>query len=137
MEKERLIVYKDFYGAKKHLYRDELGWQDWHRDDARTPVSRRVFLYYAEEIGMNIQFFHIKSDRFIGIKSDSRPISVYEMPVDKTKDSPRYFQCNRHVFLNSLRIGVFETAEDLWNSFTIDGASFEDVLENSCIYSIM
>ena len=53
---QRKIAIKDFYGKGKHIYEDQMGFDEKHKSQARTLVAREVFRYHVEEVGLNLGF---------------------------------------------------------------------------------
>ena len=56
-EIRRKIAIKDYYGKGKHVYQDEMGFRKEMKDEARSLVSREVFRYHIEQIGLNLGFY--------------------------------------------------------------------------------
>lgn len=53
----REIAVRDYWGQGKHIYKDELGWFEGDRMEARSNVSREVFEYNMS-IGRNLTFYY-------------------------------------------------------------------------------
>ena len=46
---QRKIAIKDFYGKGKHIYEDQMGFDEQQKSEARSLVAREVFRYHVEE----------------------------------------------------------------------------------------
>ena len=77
---KRKIAIRDFYGKGKHIYEDQMGFDEQQKSQARSLVAREVFRYHVETIGLNLGFYYPPTDTFYAIYNDARPVEVYTMP---------------------------------------------------------
>lgn len=134
-EKNRKIAIPDFYGAGEHIYEDELGWRLEDKKEAGSCVSREIFRYHVEEVGLNLSFYYIDNDTFYGIHSECYPIEVKILPRDRTEKFIGW-QATGDTHVDGEVIASFADEHDIWDNLKIDGKSLEEVLERSYIIGL-
>ena len=93
MHRRRKIVLPDFYGYGDHVYTDQLGFLREMKHEARSLVTREVFRYHVEEVGLNLAFYNPVTDNFYGIHTESWPINVKILPRDRNESPYIGWQC--------------------------------------------
>lgn len=137
MDRIRKIAIADFYGYGEHVYMDELGFRKEMKQEARSLVSREVFRYHVEEVGLNLAFYDPVTDQFYGIHRESYPITVKILPRD-IKVSPYIgWQCESDTHDEPVVvIASFDDIHDVWDNLSIEGDTLETVLLRSYITAL-
>lgn len=135
-EIKRKIAIKDFYGKGKHIYEDQMGFDQKHKSEARSLVAREVFRYYMEVVGLNLAFYYPATDTFYAIYNDARPVEVYTLPRDRRRSDFVGWQCDCDPHDEDQLIATFENITDVWDGLKIDGKDFEEVINHSYIVAL-
>ena len=133
---QRKIAIKDFYGKGKHIYEDQMGFDEQHKSEARSLVAREVFRYHVEKIGLNLGFYYPPTDTFYAIYNDARPIEVYTMPRDRRRSDFIGWQCECDPHDQDQLIATFDDISEVWDGLKIDGKDFEEVIMHSYIVAL-
>ncbi len=129
------IVVPNFFGVGKHLYKHQLGWQDYEKKEAGSLVSEKIFHHEIVEIGYNLSFYYVDNDTFYGIHTERYPIECKILPRDKSKEFIRW-QCEGNTHDDGLIIASFDDENDIWDNLRINGKCLEEVLEHSYIMGV-
>lgn len=136
MDNKREIALKDFYGHGRHVYKDELGFRDEMKEEARTLVAREVFRVLIEDVGYHLAFYDPVTDTFYGIQTETFPIKVKILPRDRTLSPYIGYQCNCDPDDDGQVIASFDDVHQIWDNLQIDNTPFEDVIRRSFITSL-
>lgn len=129
----RNIVVEDFYGYGEHIYEDQLGFDEAIRKDAQSNVSHDIFVDYIGRRHYELGFYHIPTGTFYFITPMEHPMEVRILPRDERVSRFIGFQCDCDAAELGTVIATYETAEDLWNHFSIDGEHMEEIILQSYI----
>ena len=135
---ERTIVIKDFYNRNKHLYQDELGWGSYEKREAKSNNTKNIYDHIVGDVGLNVSFFYVGDQNFYAIFTELYPIEVKLLKYNAPDAEWLYHKrsdTNPHS-TDCVTLGKYETAEDVWNNFVINGKHLEDILENSRILDV-
>jgi hypothetical protein len=135
-EIKRKIAIKDFYGKGKHIYEDQMGFDQKHKSEARSLVAREVFRYYMEVVGLNLAFYYPATDTFYAIYNDARPVEVYTLPRDRRRSDFIGWQCDCDPHDEDQLIATFDDISEVWDGLKIDGKDFEEVINHSYIVAL-
>lgn len=135
MKIKRKIAISDFYGIGEHIYEDELGWREDMKIEAKSLVSKDIFMYFVSYVGLNLAFYYIDNDTFYGIHSEENPIVVKKLPREKCSKFIG-LQCDGDTHYDGENIGVYEDAEKIWNEQLFGGKHLEEVLLRSYIVGL-
>lgn len=129
--KHREIAIPNYWGNGKHVYRDELGWSDEDRREARSNVSREIFEYNMS-IGRNLTFYFIDNDTFYEFFGELDHIELVKPPRDMNEEDIGW-QCDSasHYPTECELVQRYERDEDIWPNTLIDGKSLDYVLDHS------
>ena len=129
--KHREIAIPNYWGKGKHVYRDELGWSDEDRREARSNVSREIFEYNMS-IGRNLTFYFIDNDTFYEFFGELDHIELVKPPRDMNEEDIGW-QCDSasHYPTECELVQRYERDEDIWPNTLIDGKSLDYVLDHS------
>lgn len=137
IKRNHTIVKPDFFGSGKHLEAWQLGWDIENRIEAKSSVSKKIFEYYVNELGMNIIFYYLGDGNFYGIHSEICPTPVFRFKKIQadyiydelgTQDTHDY-ECGDILY-------QVDSNQDLWDTIKIDGKPLEEILQNSYIVNI-
>ena len=70
----RKIAIPNFYSPGKHIYEDQLGWNDYARTTAGSYNSKEIFDMLIVTMGLNLAFYYIDNDTFYGLHRERYPI---------------------------------------------------------------
>jgi len=129
---KRQIAIPNFYGEGKHIYEDELGWRELEKQESETDVSREIFRFEIERVGLNLGFYYIDNDTFYGIHTEGYPIKVKILPRNRAEEFIGW-QCDGDTHADGEVIASFDDVHDIWNNLKINGHSLEEVLARSYI----
>jgi len=129
---KRKVVVPNFYGEGKHIYEDQLGWQLQTKQEAGSVVSREIFKFEVERVGLNLGFYYVDDDTFYGIHREQYPIDVKILPRNRSEEYIGW-QCNGDTHLDRGVIASFDDERDIWDNLKINDHSLEDVLARSYI----
>ena len=135
---ERIIVIKDFYNCGKHLYQDELGWGQYEKREAKSNNTKDIYDHIVGIVGLNVSFFYVGDKNFYAIFTEQAPIAVKLLKYNNPEAEWLYQKrsdTNPHS-KDCIIMGKYNTAEDIWNNFTIDGKHLDEILENSRILDV-
>lgn len=134
-EKRRKIVLPNFYGEGENIYADQLGWQLDTKQEAGSVVSREIFRFEVEEVGLNLAFYYLDDDTFYGIHRERYPIECKILPRDR---SIKYigWQCDGDTHEDGKVIASFDDEHEIWYNLKIDGRSLEEVIARSYIIAL-
>ena len=135
LKKERKIVLKDFYGEGRHIYEDQIGWDEQNRRAARSMVSKEIYDFFVTDMGLNLGFYYIDDDTFYGIHRERYPIQVKILPRDRSEKFVGW-QCEVDTHDDGEVIASFDDEHDIWDNLRINGKTLEEVLERSYIMAI-
>ena len=135
-EIQRKIAIPDFYGKGKHIYEDQMGFDQHHKSEARSLVAREIFRYYMEVVGLNMAFYYPVTDTFYAIYNDEQPVEVYTLPRDRRRSDSIGWQCDCDPHEEDQIIATFEEISDVWDGLKIDGKDFEEVIMHSYIVAL-
>ena len=135
-EVKRKIAIRDFYGKSKHIYEDQMGFDEQHKSQARSLVAREVFRYHVEQVGLNLGFYYPPTDTFYAIYNEVRPVEVYTMPRDRRRSDFIGWQCDCDPHDEDQLIATFDDITDVWDGLKIDGKDFEEVITHSYIVAL-
>lgn len=80
MEKIRHIIINNFWNVgfndDKSVAKEELGWSDAIKEDAKSDNPETIFRYVVEFVGFNILFYWIKDGNWYTIETEKDPIEV-------------------------------------------------------------
>lgn len=131
VKKIREIAIPNFYGEGKHIYKDQLGWFEGERMEARSNVSREIFEYNIS-IGRNLTFYYIDNDTFYEFFGELRKVELVKPPRDM---SEKYigWQCSEgsHYPPECELVQRYDRDEDIWANTLIDGKTLDYVLDHS------
>lgn len=133
---DKKIAIRDFYGAGRHIYEDELGFRDDMKAEARSLVPREVFRYEVELVGLNLGFYYPPTDTFYGIHTECRPVKVKTLPRNRCRSHYIGFQCDCDTHDTDVVIAAYNNPADIWDRLLIDGKSFEEVINHSYIVAL-
>lgn len=136
VEIKRKIVLPNFYGPGEHIYEDDLGFRDSMKKESRSLVPREIFRDQVEEVGLNLAFYYLANDTFYGIHTESIPIKIKVLPRFREVSPFIGFQCESDTHDDGDVIAVFDDIHQIWDKFSIDGKSLEEVLANSYITAL-
>lgn len=123
-------------GNSPELTTDDIGWDIVRRREAGSDKTKDIFDYYVGCLGMDLSLYYLDKDRFYYIdmmngevalrrenplwdgKYDYERVSVYDCQGDKEAEDSF----------------AFDSVEQLWNKFNIDGKPLSYVLEHSVIW---
>lgn len=131
----RRIALKDFYGEGRHIYEDQIGWDEQNRWEARSMVSKEIYDFFVTDMGLNLTFYYIDDDTFYGIHRERYPIQVKILPRDRSEEFIGW-QCEADTHDEGEVIASFDDEQDIWDNLRINGKTLEQVLERSYIMAI-
>ena len=131
----RKIALKDFYGEGRHIYEDQIGWDEQNRREARSMVSKEIYDFFVTDMGLNLGFYYIDDDTFYGIHRERYPIQVKILPRDRSEKFVGW-QCEADTHDDGEVIASFDDENDIWDNLRINGKTLEEVLERSYIMAI-
>ena len=132
----RKVVLHNFYGEGRDIYEDELGWRADCKREAGSMVSRDIFRFEIEEVGLNIAFYYLDDDTFYGIHRESYPIECKVLPRDKSRSEYVGYQCDGDTHADGKVIASFDDEHDIRDNLKINGHSLEEVLRRSYIIGL-
>ena len=131
----RIIVLENFFGDGKHLYEDQLGWQRYEREEARSNVSKEIFNFEIALVGLNIWFYYVDNDTFYAIFGELTEIELHECLRDRN-EKYLYHQFVETDWYQGEVLQVFDKREDVWDGVCIAGKTLEEVLQRSYIINV-
>ena len=129
----RDIAIADFLGKDKHIYRSEIGFRKEMIRDARKTGIYDLFKFYVGENYYDIVFFDPVTNLFYGIARE-KEILIARCCDRESIVSPFIGKPGLSQIQKSGRIiGSYNDAQSIWNSFSSNGESLEQVLSRSYI----
>ena len=123
-------------GNAPELTSDELGWDVIRKREAGSDDTKDIYDYYVGCLGMDLSLYYAEKDKFYYVDmANGEVVSQKENPKwDGKYDYDRVcvYECNGD--LDSDEVFDFETAEELWSAFKIDGKPMSYILEHSVIW---
>lgn len=136
IEVERQIAIPDFYGLGKHIYEDELGWNNYAKSEARSFISRDIFECVVVDMGLNLSFYYVDNDTFYGLHTESIPIELKILPRNRDEEFVGW-QCNGDTHSSGEVLYSFdEQSMKMWETIRIDGKPLDEILERSYIIGL-
>ncbi len=131
--RRREIAIADFLGKGKHVYRSEIGFRKEMIRDARKTGIYDLFKFYVGENYYDIVFFDSVTNLFYGIARE-KEILIARCCDRESIVSPFIGKPGLSQIQKSGRIiGSYNDAQSIWNSFSSNGESLEQVLSRSYI----
>lgn len=131
----RKVVVENFFGQGDHLYEDQLGWQRYEREEARSNVSKEIFNFEVVLVGLNIWFYYVDNDTFYVIFGELTNIELHECLRDRDEKF-LYDQFVETDWYQGKKLQVFNKREDVWSGVSIDGKKLGEVLSRSFIINL-
>jgi hypothetical protein len=128
----RKIAIPNFYSPGKHIYEDQLGWNDYARTTAGSYNSKEIFDMLIVTMGLNLAFYYIDNDTFYGLHTECYPIEFKILPRDRSEEFIGW-QCDGDTHNDGEVLASFDDEHDIWDNIKIDGKSLEEVLRRSYI----
>jgi len=136
MDKVRKISIPDFWGHGEHIYSDELGFRKEMNEEAHSFVSREVFKYHVENVGLNLAFYDPITDKFYGIHREDVPCVVKILPRNNNESPYIGWQCESDTHDVGEVIATFDDVRSIWDDLKIKNEPFETVLLRSYITAL-
>lgn len=116
------------------LYDDECGWRDFHRTDAKSNETRRVFDFYVEYYAFNLIIYIVEMDEFLYIDTINGIVFV----LQPREDWDGRFIFERCEFTDNPDYDIepifeFESALQLWENFKYRDNDLKYLIEHSVI----
>lgn len=131
--RRREIAIADFLGKGKHVYRSEIGFRREMMRDARMTGTYDLFRYYVGENLYDIVFFDTMTHLFYGIVHEKESLVARRCGRDSMVSpfigKPGLSQIQKCGTI----MGTYNDAQSIWNSFSCNGESLEQVLSRSYI----
>lgn len=129
--KKRIIAILNYWGNGEHVYKDELGWSNEDRREARSNVSREIFEYNMS-IGRNLTFYFIDNDTFYEFFGELKHVELVKPPRNMNEEYIGW-QCDEgsHYPSECELVQRYERDEDIWPNTLIDGQTLDYVLDHS------
>lgn len=136
-KRDHRIVIRDFFGLGKNLEAWQIGWDIENRFEAKTSVSRKIFEYYVETLGMNLIFYNLEDRNFYGIHAEECPTPVFRFPKNLAEPIPcNQFEGDTHNYAEGEILYMVDGDDKIWDVVKINGKNLEEVLQNSYIMNI-
>lgn len=145
MEKIRHIIINNFWNVgfygDKSVAKEELGWSDAIKEDAKSDNPETIFRYVVEIVGFNILFYWIKDGNWYTIETEKDPIEVRKIfPNPKWDGKCEYLKAGLEGYPQTSSQGellaTFNEPIQIWNGLKICGFSIGEILENSVIATL-
>lgn len=145
MEKIRHIIINNFwnvgFNGDKSVAKEELGWSDAIKEDAKSDNPETIFRYVVEIVGFNILFYWIKDGNWYTIETEKDPIEVRKkFPNPKWDGKCEYLKAGLEGYPQTSSQGellaTFYEPIQIWNRLKICGFSIGEILENSVIATL-
>lgn len=139
--KERKILVEKFWpeSSSPHscIYEDELGWNEYNRQDAESDDPETIFRYYVEIVGFNIGFYWLTDRCFYTIETESIPVEVRRLYPNPKWDGAYEYNKVDDGFPGTGSpgelIATFDAPAMIWGNLRISGVPIGKVLEHSLI----
>lgn len=132
------ILIKDFWHRiePRDVYVGDLGWQESDVLSVGSDNPERIFRYYIEEVGYNMEFYYTKDGNFYVIFTEELPILVKRKLKDPNWDGRFLIEsvldyCSTHG--EGEVIYSTDDASVIYDELKIDGVGIGDVLAESVI----
>ncbi len=145
MEKIRHIIINNFWNVgfdgDKSVAKEELGWSDAIKEDAKSDNPETIFRYVVEIVGFNILFYWIKDGNWYTIETEKDPIEVRRIfPNPKWDGTCEYLKAGLEGYPQTSSQGellaTFNEPIQIWNGLKIGGVPIGDVLKDSVIATL-
>ena len=133
MKITRKIAIPNFYGEGKHIYEDQMGFTLSIRTDIHSNVNREIFLYALGELYYEMGFYYAVNETFYFIATMESPIQVLKLPRNSAYSHYVGWQCDVTAYEFGEVIATYDTVEELWDDFRIDGKSLEEIIPRSYV----
>lgn len=130
---DRVIAIRDFYGPDKHIYWDQMGFNAKIRDEMHSNVAHEIFVYALGVLGYELGFFYTGNETFYFVATMEVPIQVLVLPRDTQESSFIGWQCKADAYEFGTVIATYNTVQELWDGFKIDGKSLDFIIPQSYI----
>lgn len=131
----RKVVVENFFGPGDHLYEDQLGWQRYEREEARSNVSKEIFNFEVVLVCLNIWFYYVDNDTFYAIFGELTKIELHEC-LRNRDEKFLYDQFVETDWYQGKKLQVFDNRADVWDGVSIDGKKLGEVLQRSYIINL-
>ena len=139
MEKEtadRKVVIPNYFNDGKHLYEDQLGWSELEKDEAKSDDIKEIFDFEVVLLGLNLAFYYVDDGRFYGIHTESLPIKVKILPLDRPERKYINSRCRGDTHVDCEVIFSCRDRKELWDGVRIGGKPLGEVLSRSYIITL-
>lgn len=145
MEKIRHIIINNFwnvgFNGDKSVAKEELGWSDAIKEDAKSDNPETIFRYVVEIVGFNILFYWIKDGNWYTIETEKDPIEVRKIfPNPKWDGKCEYLKAGLEGYPQTSSQGellaTFNEPIQIWKGLKICGFPIGEILENSVIATL-
>lgn len=145
MEKIRHIIINNFwnvgFNGDKSVAKEELGWSDAIKEDAKSDNPETIFRYVVEIVGFNILFYWIKDGNWYTIETEKDPIEVKKIfSTPKWDGKCEYLKAGLEGYPQTSSQGellaTFNEPIQIWNGLKISGFSIGEILKNSVIATL-
>lgn len=133
MQIERKIAIRDFYGSGRHIYEDQMGFTAETRDEMRSNVNHDIFVYALGEAGYEMGFYYPANETFYFIATMEKPIQVLTLPRDTRLSRFIGWQCAPDAYEYGTVIATYNSVQEIWDNFQIDGMGLEVIIPQSYI----
>ena len=132
-EQQRKIAIPDFYGKGSHIYEDEMGFTLSIRTELNSNVMSDIFLYALGELYYEMGFYYAVNETFYFIATMEFPFQVLKLPRNLAYSQYIGWQCDVSAYEFGEVIATYDTVEEIWNDFKIDGKGLEEIIPHSYI----
>lgn len=103
------------------------------RTDIHSNVNREIFLYALGELYYEMGFYYAVNETFYFIATMESPIQVLKLPRNSAYSHYVGWQCDVTAYEFGEVIATYDTVEELWDDFRIDGKSLEEIIPQSYV----
>jgi len=141
----KTLLKKDFWPVEEEgshdVFVEDIGWSDYHKQDAMSDNPEKIFRYYVEVVGLNILFYWIVDEQFYTIFTESLPIEVKRIYPNPDWDGKyEYLKAGEDVgpstWSDGELIASFDDPTKIWDELKINGVSIGDVLKQSILITL-
>ena len=133
---DRKVVLRNFFGDGEHLYEDQLGWSELEKKEAKSDDIKEIFDFEVVLVGLNLAFYYVDDGRFYGIHTESLPIKVKILPLDRPERQYINSQCRGDTHVDGEVIFSCRDPKELWDGVRIGGKPLGEVLSRSYIITL-
>jgi hypothetical protein len=137
IKRDHTVIVHDFFGEGQNLEAYQLGWNLDSKLEAKSCVSKKIFDFYIEEMGMNMIFYYVEDGNFYGIHTEICPTPFFrfkKFPCKYTNDALE--GQDTHDYQDGEILYWVEENQKIWDVVKINGKSLEEVIQNSYIVVI-